>query len=164
MWISVRTLICIEKLLFQLASVPTSQQPVQTTLSDQALDFFTSSNMGRLQQPSGRRGFPSERTTPKGKNRNSNSTIRTSVCHGPDGHSPSSEREKPYIEITYSGHVTVRTRVPHRPDAALKQEIFSAKITKILVAQLSVRTAHVHRPDGVCTYHSSHPFEPSAYK
>jgi hypothetical protein len=54
--------------------------------------------------------------------------------------------------------------MPHRPDAALKQERFSDKNLKILVAQLSVRTALVHRPDGTRIYQSSRPFEPSAYK
>jgi hypothetical protein len=33
MWFSVRTLLCIKKLLFQLASVRTTQQPIWTTLS-----------------------------------------------------------------------------------------------------------------------------------
>jgi len=33
-WIFVQTLLCIEKLLFHLASVRMSQQPVQVTLSD----------------------------------------------------------------------------------------------------------------------------------
>jgi hypothetical protein len=62
---TIRTLLCIEKLLFQLASVRTSQQPVQTTLSDRlASDFFSSSNKGRLLQPSGQRGFPSGRAHP----------------------------------------------------------------------------------------------------
>jgi hypothetical protein len=81
-----------------------------------------------------------------------------------DGHPPWSGRAKPYMEITYSGRATVLTIMPHRLDAALKQERFSVKISKFSVAQLSVRTAHVHRPDGVRTYHSSHPFELSAYK
>jgi hypothetical protein len=45
------------------------------------------------------------------------------------------------MEITCSGRVTVRTTLPHRLDAALKQEIFSVKISKILVALLSVRMA-----------------------
>jgi hypothetical protein len=60
-----------------------------------------------------------------------------------DGHPPWSGRVKPYIEITCSGHVTVQTTVPHRSDAALKQERFSAKISKSLVAQLSIRTAPI---------------------
>jgi hypothetical protein len=68
------------------------------------------------------------------------------------------------MAITCSGRVTVRTTMPHRPDAAIKQERFSAKILKFSVTRLSVRTAHVHRLDGVRTYHNSHPFEPSAYK
>jgi hypothetical protein len=46
--------------------------------------FFPSSNMGRLIQPSGRCGIPSGRASPKGKNRNSNITVRTSVNLGPD--------------------------------------------------------------------------------
>jgi hypothetical protein len=43
-WISVRTLICIEKLLFQLASVRTTQQPVRTTLSDRSSFRFSFQN------------------------------------------------------------------------------------------------------------------------
>jgi hypothetical protein len=42
-------------------------------------------------------------------------------------------------------------------------KIFSENLRNS-VAQLSVRTAHVHCPDGVRTYYSSRPFEPSAYK
>jgi hypothetical protein len=42
-------------------------------------------------------------------------------------------------------------------------KIFSENLENS-VAQLSVRTAQVHRPDGVRNYHSSRPFEPSAYK
>jgi len=52
----------------------------------------------------------------------------------------------------------------HHPDAALKQERFLAKISEILLEQLSARTALVHRPDGVRTYYCGRPFEPSAYK
>jgi hypothetical protein len=48
-YLSVRTLHCIEKLLFQLASVRTSQQPIRTTISDRsASDSFQVQNMGRL--------------------------------------------------------------------------------------------------------------------
>jgi hypothetical protein len=50
----------------------------------------------------------------------------------PEGHPPWSGHAKPYMEITCSGRAIVRTTVPHRPDAALKQERFSAKISKIL--------------------------------
>jgi hypothetical protein len=78
----------------------------------------------------------------------------------PDDQPPWSGRAKPYMGINYSGRATVRPTVPHRPDAALKQERFSAKISEILVAQLSVQTIHVHRPDGVRIFHSSRPFEP----
>jgi hypothetical protein len=67
---------------------------------------------------------------------------RPDACLSWSGHA------KPYMEITCSGRATVRTTVPHHLDAALKQERFSAKISEILVAQLCVWTAHVHRPDG----------------
>jgi hypothetical protein len=59
------------------------------------------------------------------------------IPFGPDA-------RKPYMEITYSGHATVRTTMPHCPDAALKQERFLVKISEILVVQLFVRTASVH--------------------
>jgi cell division FtsZ-interacting protein ZapD len=46
---SVRTLHCVEKLLFQLASVRTSQQPVRTSISDRsASDSYQVQYMGRL--------------------------------------------------------------------------------------------------------------------
>jgi hypothetical protein len=64
----------------------------------------------------------------------------------PDVHPRWSGRTKPYMEITCSGRATVRTSMSHRPDAALKQERFSAKFSKNPVTQLSVRTAQVHRP------------------
>jgi hypothetical protein len=66
----------------------------------------------------------------------------------PDGHPPWFGRAKPYMAITCSERATLRTTVLHRPDAALKQERFSAKISEILVAQLFVQTAHVLLPDG----------------
>jgi hypothetical protein len=45
---SVLTLHCVEKLLFQLASVQTSQQPVRTSISDRsASDSFQVQYMGR---------------------------------------------------------------------------------------------------------------------
>jgi hypothetical protein len=62
----------------------------------------------------------------------------------PDVHPPWSGRAKPYMEITCSGRVTVRTSVSHRSDAALKQERFTAKFSENLVAQLSVWTTSVH--------------------
>jgi hypothetical protein len=56
--ISVRTLHCIEKLLFQFSSVRTYQQPVRTPLSIRpSFRFFPFSVMGRLMQPSGQRVF-----------------------------------------------------------------------------------------------------------
>jgi hypothetical protein len=50
----------------------------------------------------------------------------------PDGHFPWSGLAKPYMEITCSGRATVRMTVPHRPDAALKHERFSTKMSEIL--------------------------------
>jgi hypothetical protein len=102
------------------------------------------------------------------------STVQTPAYHGldtrtlnmeieinrSDGHPPWSGRAKPYMEITCSGHTTVRTALPHRLDTTLKQERFSAKISKILVAQLSVQTAQVHNPDDAHIFYSSRPFEP----
>jgi hypothetical protein len=58
----------------------------------------------------------------------------------PDGHPPWSGRLKSYMEITCSGCATVRTTVPHLPDAALKQERFWVKNLRNSVAQLSVWT------------------------
>jgi hypothetical protein len=78
----------------------------------------------------------------------------------PDGYPPWSESVSPYMDIIYSGRATARTTVPHHPDSALKQERISAKILEILVAQLFVRTTHVHRPDGTGILHSSRPFKP----
>jgi hypothetical protein len=73
------------------------------------------------------------------------STVQTTIPLGPDA-------LKPYMEITWRGHATIRTTMSHRPDAALKQEIFSAKISKVLVPQLSVWMTQVHCPDDVRTY------------
>jgi len=75
----------------------------------------------------------------------------------PDSHPPRSGRTK----ALYGNYFQ---RTCYRPDAALKQERFSVKISEILVAQLSVRKAQVHRQDCVRTYYSNRPFEPSAYK
>jgi len=48
-YLSVLTLHCIEKLLFQLASIRTSQHPVRTSISDRsASDSFQVQDMGRL--------------------------------------------------------------------------------------------------------------------
>jgi hypothetical protein len=62
---SVRTLHCIEKLLFQLAFVQTTQQPVRTPFSIRlGFRFFPKLYMGRLLQLSGRCGLLSGRTSP----------------------------------------------------------------------------------------------------
>jgi hypothetical protein len=62
------------------------------------------------------------------------------IPHGPDA-------REPYKEITCSGRATVQTMSLNRKD-------FSAKFLENLVVQLSVRTAHVHRPDSAQVYFS----------
>jgi hypothetical protein len=47
-WITVRTFLCIVKLLFLLASVRMSQQPVRMTLSDRASDFLSKIKYGKI--------------------------------------------------------------------------------------------------------------------
>jgi len=75
--------------------------------------------------------------------------VRTLIPHGPDA-------REPYKEITCSGHATVGTMCHPVRTMLLNR--------KLLVAQLSVRTAHVHRPDGAQVYFSWRSFEPPAYK
>jgi hypothetical protein len=164
---------CFEKLLFQLASVRTFQQPIWMPLSVRsASDSFQVQFKGRLLQPSGRRGFSSGGSHTKGKNHNLNITVRTIVSLSPDAHPPWSGRVKAlygnYLQQT-SDHLddsvspsgrqclTVWTQLLNRKD-------FSAKFLEKSVPQLSVRTAHVHRPDGTRIYHCSRPFCTSAYK
>jgi hypothetical protein len=76
--------------------------------------------------------------------------VRTIIPYGP-------YTREPYKEITCSGRATVRTMSVNRKD-------FSAKFLENLVAQLSVRTAHVHRPDGAQVYFTWCSLEPLAYK
>jgi hypothetical protein len=65
-----------------------------------------------------------------------------------DAHPPWSGRAKPYKEITCSGRVTVRTMCHPVRTRLLNRKDFLVKFSENLVAQLSVRTAHVHRLDG----------------
>jgi hypothetical protein len=53
--------------------------------------FFPSSNKGKINQPSGRCGISSGRASPQGKNRNSNTLVRTSDSLGPDVRSSKKE-------------------------------------------------------------------------
>jgi hypothetical protein len=104
----------------------------------------------------------------------STSTVRTTAYHGPDAritdmeiacwriavrtimpHGP--DAREPYKEITCSGCATVQTIFLNRKD-------FFPKFLKNHVAQLSVRTAHVHRRDGAQEYFSWRSFETLAYK
>jgi hypothetical protein len=82
----------------------------------------------------------------------------------PDAHPPWSGRAKPDKEITCSGCATVRTMYHPVQTRLLNRKDFLAKFSENLVAQLSVLTAHVHRPDGAQVYFAWHSFEPPAYK
>jgi hypothetical protein len=88
----------------------------------------------------------------------SNSTVQTTAYHGPDTRITDMEIAcwriavrtpiphgldawEPYKEITCSERATVQTMSLNRKD-------FSEGISENLFTQLSVQTAHVHRPDG----------------
>jgi hypothetical protein len=71
--------------------------------------------------------------------------VRTIIPHGPVA-------REPYKEITCSGRATVRTMCHPVRTMSLNRKDFSAEISENLFAQLSVRTAHVHRPDGAQVY------------
>jgi hypothetical protein len=48
----------------------------------------------------------------------------------PDDHPPGLDMRSLYMEVTCSERATVQTTGQHRPDAAFKQERFSAKFSK----------------------------------
>jgi hypothetical protein len=79
------------------------------SLYSNSFRFFPCSNKGKINQPSGRCGIPSGRTSPQGKNRNSNTLARTSDSLGPDARSSKKE-----IDDSTS---TVRTTAYHGTDA-----------------------------------------------
>jgi hypothetical protein len=70
----------------------------------------------------------------------------------PDVHPHGPDARKPYKEITCSGRVTVRTMYHPVWTRLLNGKDFPAKFLENLVTQLSVRTAHVHRPDCAQVY------------
>jgi len=82
----------------------------------------------------------------------------------PYAHPPWSGSLNPYKEITCSGRATVRTMCHPVRTRLLNRKDFPVKFLENLVAQLSVRTAHVHRPNGAQVYFAWHSFEPLAYK
>lgn len=82
----------------------------------------------------------------------------------PDAHPSWFGRAKPDMEITCSRRATVRTMCHPVRTRFLYRKDFSAKFLKNLVAQLSVRTANVHRPDGAQVYFTWRPFCTLAYK
>jgi hypothetical protein len=129
--------------------------------------FFPSSNKGRLLQLSGRHGFPSGRATPEGKNCNSNSFVRTPVCHRQDARSTDME-----IGCRRS---TVRTAIPHGPDVrSLIWKLLAADVRPSGRQCLTVRmrlsnrkdfqrksqnsSGIVFRPDGPCPLSGRHPY------
>jgi hypothetical protein len=83
--------------------------------------------------------------------------VRTLIPHGTD-------TGMPYKEITCSGRATVRTMCHPVRMMSLNRKDFPVNFSENLVAQLSVRTAHVHRPDGAQVYFAWRSFEPLAYK
>jgi hypothetical protein len=91
--------------LHREASVPACIRPDISAARPDASQYSTKLQilskfiMGRLMQPSERRGFPSKRAS------HSNSTIRTPVCHRPDACAPD-------MKIAYSTS-TVRTPAYH---------------------------------------------------
>jgi len=145
--------------LLQLDSVWTFQQPVRITLSARQASGFLSkdTNMGRLLQPFGRRGFPSGhakfiRQVSQFKSKRPNASQ-----HGPDAralymeiHASDQRSGRP---SSWSGHTkplygNYLQRTCDRPDdratlsgyVSQTGKIFN-EIFKISVAQLSVRTA-----------------------
>jgi hypothetical protein len=131
--------------LLQLASIRTIQQPVWTILNFRSrfrISFQTliwedccnrqddvesrpdvlihKASIAIQIQTSGRQSEWSERS----------SIIYGNCLHQiscPDDHPLGPDARSLYMEITCSGRATVRTTGHHRPDEALKQEIFSAK-------------------------------------
>jgi hypothetical protein len=107
---------CSDPSLYREASVPAcirsddSAASGRPSVLDQASNSFQKLYMGRLLKPSGRRGFLSRHASPQGKNRNSNSTVRTLVCHHPDTRASDME----IVDLTS----TVRTPAYHGPDVS----------------------------------------------
>jgi len=105
----------------------------EASLYSNSFRFFPSSNKGKINQPSGRCGIPSERASPQGKNRNSNTPVRTSDNLGPDGRSSNKE----IADLTS----TVRTTAYHVPDAR-------TSVMEIACWRLAVRTFIPNGSDG----------------
>jgi hypothetical protein len=111
----------------------------------------------------------------------STSTVRTTAYHGPDARITDMEiacwriavrtliphgldAREPYKEITCSRRATVQTMCHPVRTMPLNKKDFPTNFLENLVTQLSVRTAHVHRPEGAQVYFSWRSFEPPAYK
>jgi hypothetical protein len=83
----------------------------------------------------------------------------------------SPKRPSPLVRTREALYGNYLQRTCDRPDDSASPSGRGSQTGKIFnknlknsVAQLSVWTAQVHRPDVVRTYHSNRPFEPSAYK
>jgi hypothetical protein len=72
----------------------------------------------------------------------------------PDAHPPWSGRAKPYKEITCRERATVRMMCHPVQTRVLNRKDFSVIFSENPIAQLSFRTAQVHRPDGAQLYFS----------
>jgi hypothetical protein len=75
----------------------------------------------------------------------STSTVQTTASHGPDTRIAD-------MEIACSGRATIRTMCHPVRTRLLNMKDFSVKFSENPVAQLSVRTVHVHRSDGAQLY------------
>jgi len=139
-WIFFRTLLWIEKLLFQLASVWTTQQPVQTTLSDRASDFLSKSKFGKIAATVRTTWIPVRTRYSLRQVRNSNSTLQTLVCHGPDARSTDME-----IACKRS---TIRMAIPMvRTREALVRKLLAANVWPSGGQSLTVQTRLSNRKD-----------------
>jgi hypothetical protein len=106
-YLFVRTLHCIEKLLFQLASVRTSQQPVRTSISDwSTLDSFQVQNMGRLIHC-----LDDVVSRPDELINKARIAIQISVSIGPDA--------RLSVKEIANSTLTIRTSASHGPDALI---------------------------------------------
>jgi hypothetical protein len=126
--------------------------------------FFPSIKKGKINQPSGRCGIPSGRVSPKGQNRSSKWTVRTSDSCGPDagasymvtGDSTSTVRTSPShgpnarasdMEIV-CWSLAIRTLLPHGPDArSLLWKLLAADVRQSRRSSHPVRTMFLYRKD-----------------
>jgi hypothetical protein len=142
-------------------------------VSDQASDFLSKIKYGKIAAIVRTTWIPVRTRYSLSQVRNSNSTIRTTAYHGPDARMTNMEiacnrspvRTAILLVRTSEAFIRKLLAVDVRRSGSRSQ---TGKILienlKILVAQLSVRIAHDHRPDGAQLYQARCSFESSAYK